>query len=163
MVHNRREEKGKRRKCPSAPIRGHQTLYRQMIDYVWAVFLRGSGLRHARRLLSASLLLLSRWGCTQRFYYGLNKHLHTSSAQTETVNFSNCGFIRPVHRYIHFTPLVSADREGGPSNTTLGPAPGVALIKILLWGAVTVATLMLSADSLLPWQNEPLGKIRKEI
>lgn len=161
MVHNRREEKGKRRKCPSAQIRGHHTLYRQMIDYVWAVFLCGSGLRHAHRLLSASLLLLSRWGCTQRFYYGLNKHLHTSSGDGEP--FLIVALSGQVHRYIHFTPLVSADRERGPSNTTLGPAPGDALIKILLWGGVTVPTLMLSADGLLPWQNEPLGKIRKEI
>lgn len=69
------------------------------------------------------------------------------------------GHRSPAHRYIHLIPLVSADGHRGPSNTTSGPAPGDALIKILLWGTVTIAMLMLSTDRSLPWKNEPLGKI----
>lgn len=68
-----------------------------------------------------------------------------------------------VHRCIHLIPLVSADRHRSTSNTMSSPAPGDTLIKILLWGTVTMAMLMLSTDRSLPWRNKPLGKIGRSL
>lgn len=67
------------------------------------------------------------------------------------------GHRSPVH-YIHLIQLVSADSHRSPFNTTSGPAPGDALIKILLWGTVTMAMLMLSTGRSLLWTRGEIGR-----
>lgn len=96
-------------------------------------------------------------------YYGLKKYNRVISIEINTVNVCNLIFRGPsfnsplLHPPLSVHLLARTDR--GPSNTASASAPGEALIKVLLWGTVAMAMLVLSTDRSLPWRNESLGKI----